>query len=38
VYLDNESAEKRVEAVKSKVSQCDCVSILVIVKILIDLL
>ena len=32
VYLENESAEKQVEAVKSKVSQCDRVSILLIVK------
>ena len=30
VYLENESAEKQVEAVKSKVSQCDRVSILLI--------
>ena len=32
VYLENESAEKQVKAVKSKVSQCDCVSIILIVK------
>jgi hypothetical protein len=38
VYLENESAEKQVEAVKSKVSQCDCVAIIAIIKILIDLL
>ena len=32
VYLENKLAEKQVEAVKSKVSQCDRVSILLIVK------
>ena len=32
VYLENESAEKQVEAVKSKVRQCDRVLILLIVE------